>query len=224
MTRSNLVLLGGVAAVVAGVFSFCVNALYTLFLLRFGVVPFVVTPLMSLAGIATTLLYAVGLAGLYASIGRRSRLGVAGLVLVCLSLLATPISWAVGATLFVYRNAVGDGALLRNSLAVSGQYVVGGAGSALLAGAVLLLAVAALHASALGRWTFVPFAIGLVSLAPLLFSAAYGLDLGVPGWAFFSPPLLRAPLWVLLGVVLWQRAPGMGPDAIRAREGGVGRA
>ena len=30
MTRSDLILLGGIAAVIAGVFSFCINALYTL--------------------------------------------------------------------------------------------------------------------------------------------------------------------------------------------------
>ena len=83
--RSNLVLLGGVAAVVAGVFSFCVNALFSLLLVSNEVIPWPITPLLTLAGIVTTLLYAFGLAGLYALLGRRSLLGIAGLVLVSLA-------------------------------------------------------------------------------------------------------------------------------------------
>lgn len=72
------------------------NALYSLLLLSAGIIPFLVSPLLSFARIASTVLYALGLVGLYASLGRRSRLGVAGLVLTGLALLATPLSRASG--------------------------------------------------------------------------------------------------------------------------------
>ena len=217
--RSNLVLLGGVAAVVAGVFSFCVNALYSLLLTSVEVVPFMVPPLLTLAGIITTFLYALGLGGLYALLGGRSKLGITGLVLAFLTFLAALSPWIVGIFYALYQIIFLGRDTVRSSVVFFPQLAADLAGDALLAGAVLLLAVAALRVRALGRWTFVPFVVGFLSLVPLLIWAAYGLGLEAFGWLPLSPSLLRAPFWVLLGGVLWWRALRMERVAVGTHAG-----
>ncbi len=224
MARSNLVLLGGIAAVVAGVFSFCVNVLYDLLLMSVEVIPFSVPPLLTLAGIITTSLYVVALVGLYALLGRRSGLGIAGLVLAVLTLLAALSPWVVGIGYALYQIVFLGRSIIRSSVLFFPQTAVDLAGDALLAGGVLLLAVAALRARALGRWVVVPFIVGFLSLLPLLLYAAYSLGLNVFGWLPFTPALLRAPFWVLLGIVLWRHALSAGGADGRVRDDGASRA
>jgi hypothetical protein len=56
VARSNLILLGGIATVVAGVFSSCVNVLYTLLLMSEEAIPFLVPPLLTFGDILTAFL------------------------------------------------------------------------------------------------------------------------------------------------------------------------
>lgn len=224
MTRSNLVLLGGVAAVVAGVFSFCVNVLYDLLLVSVEVIPFSVPPLLTLAGIITTSLYAVALVGLYALLGRRSAPGMAGLVLAFLAFVAASSPWVVGIVYALYQIVFLGRTTVRSSVLFFPQTAVDLAGDALLAGAVLLLAVGALRTRALGRWIFPLFVIAFLYVLPLLFYAVYSLGFGSFPWLAFLPSWLGGPFWVLLGAVLWRRALGMGTGAVEAREGRAGRA
>ncbi len=210
--RSNLVLLGGVAAVVAGVFSFCVNALFSLLLMSNEVIPWPVSPLLTLAGIVTTLLYAFGLAGLYSLLGRRSRPGIAGLVLVSGAFLMTLTPWAFGIAYALYQELFVPGDTIASSLLVFPQFAVEITEVTLLAVAVLLLGLAALRTRVLGPWTFVPLVIGLLSLVPLLSWAAHGLGFEALGEIPFPSSLVRAPFWALLGVVMCLRA-----DAVQAR-------
>ncbi len=102
---------------------------------------------------------------------------------------------------------------------------VGLAGDALLAGGILLLAVAALRARALGRWASLPFVLCFLYAFPLPLWAVINLGWEVRLPLPSSPALLRGPFWVLLGAVLWRRASGTRTeDAVRAHDGGTGRA
>ncbi len=102
---------------------------------------------------------------------------------------------------------------------------VGLAGDALLAGGILLPAVAALRARALDRWAPLPFVLCFLYAFPLPLWAVINLGWEVRLPLPSSPALLRGPFWVLLGAVLWRRALGMRTGgAIPAHDGGARRA
>lgn len=227
MTRSNLVLFGGIAAVVAGASSFCANALFSLLLLSNEVIPWPISPLLTLVEIITAFLYVLGLVGLYASLHRRSRLGISGLVLASLAFVTTLLPWAFGIAYALYEEALVPGDTIVSSVTVFPQLIVGLTGDALLAGAVLLLAVAAARARVLGRWTFLPFVVAFAYVLPHLYWVAYTLGFEGLFWLPASPALLRGPFWVLLGGLLWWRALGSGSNVaadVRAHGRGAGRA
>ena len=72
MNREVVVRVGAVAAVLGGLLSFCVNASLLLPAAGADAIAWAVRPLLTLAGILTTFLYASGLVGLYVLVGRRS--------------------------------------------------------------------------------------------------------------------------------------------------------
>ncbi len=225
MSRSNLILLGGIAAVIAGAFSFCVNALYTLVLMSDGVIPLLVPALLTLGDILTAFLYVLGLVGLYALLGGRPRTDIAGLLLASLALGTALLPWAFGIAYALYQVVFLSRTIIDTSAKTFPQLAVGLAGDALLAGGILLLAVAALRDGVLGRWAFVPFVLAFLYAFPLPLWAAInpGLEVRLPLPA--SPALLRGPFWALLGAVLWRWAAGTRTDgAARAHDGGTRRA
>ena len=225
MARSDLILLGGIATVVVGVFSFCVTALYILLLTSEEAIPFLVPPLVTLGGILTAFLYVLGLAGLHALSGRRSGMGIAGLVLAALSFATTLLPWAFGAAYALYQVIFLSRTVVATSAMIFPQVAVGLLGDALLAGGILLLAMVALRARALGRWTFLPFVLAFLYAFPIPLWAAIDLGFEIPLPLPPSPALLEGPFWVLLGAVLWRRALGMRTGgAIPAHDGGARRA
>lgn len=225
MARSNLILLGGIATVVAGVFSFCVNALYILLLMSEGAIPMLVSPLVTLGSILTAFLYVLGLVGLYTLSGRRSGMGIAGLVLAALAFGTTLLPWAFGVAYALYQVDFLSRTVVATSAMIFPHVAVGLLGDALLAGGILLLVVEALRARALGRWTFLPFVLAFLYVFPVPLWAAINLGLEITLPLPPSPALLESPFWVLLGAVLWRRALGMRTGgAIPAHDGGARRA
>lgn len=134
MARSDLILLGGIATVIAGVFSFCVNALYTLLLISNEVIPFLVPPLLTLGDIVTAFLYVLGLVGLYVLSGRRSGVGIVGLVLAALAFGTALLPWAFGIAYALYQVVFLSRDTIATSATIFPQLTVGLAGDALLAG------------------------------------------------------------------------------------------
>jgi hypothetical protein len=225
VARSDLILLGGIATVVAGVFSFCVTALYILLLMSEGAIPMLVPPLLTLGGILTAFLYVLGLVGLHALSGGRSGMGTAGLVLAALAFGTTLLPWAFGVAYALYQVIFLSRTVVATSAMIFPQVAVGLLGDALLAGGILLLAVVALRARALGRWTFLPFVLAFLYAFPIPLWAAINLGFEIPLPLPPSPALLVGPFWVLLGAVLWRRASGMrAGGAIPAHDGGARRA
>jgi len=114
-------------------------------------------------------LFLAGLVGLYASLGTRSAPGILGLVLASLSAVAalSSIAFAVGyiayKVIFAADPTGPPPGLLFPESAVESARVL------LLTGALLLLGVAAAGTRALGRWTFLPFALGLLVATVYLF-------------------------------------------------------
>lgn len=222
MARSDLILLGGIATAVAGVFSFCTNALYTLLLMSDEAIPLLVPPLLTLGGILTAFLYVLGLVGLYALSGRRSGAGSAGLVLAAVAFGTTLLPWAFGVAYALYQVVFLSRTVVATSATIFPQVAVGLLGDALLAGGILLLAVEALRSRALGRWTFLPFVLAFLYAFPLPLWAVInlGFEISLPLPA--SPALLLGPFWFLLGAVLWRRASGTRTGgAVRAHDGGA---
>jgi hypothetical protein len=211
--------------VVAGVFSFCVNALYILLLMSEGAIPMLVSPLVTLGSILTAFLYVLGLVGLYALSGRRSGMGIAGLVLAALAFGTTLLPWAFGVAYALYQVAFLSRTVVATSAMIFPHVAVGLLGDALLAGGILLLAVEALRARALGRWTFLPFILAFLYAFPIPLWVAINLGFEVSLPLPPSPALLEGPFWVLLGAVLWRRALGMRtgrhPGARRRGETGI---
>jgi hypothetical protein len=225
VARCNLILLGGIAAVVAGVFSFCVTALYILLLMSEGAIPMLVPPLLTLGSILTAFLYVLGLVGLHALSGGRSGMGTAGLVLAALAFGTTLLPWAFGVAYALYQVVFLSRTVVATSALIFPQVAVGLLGDALLAGGILLLAVVGWRARALGRWTFVPFGLAFLYAFPIPLWAAINLGSEIPLPLPPSPALLVGPFWVLLGAVLWRRALGVRTGgAIPAHDGGARRA
>lgn len=209
MTRRELTLLGGACAVLAGAFSFVLNLIYyglmaTLWASN-PVPEYAVGPLITLAEAFLSLLYTLGLVGVYALLQRRSWLGISGISLSCLSVLAalSPIVFSV--LYFFYQGVVNHKRIVRSPGLIFPSLSVDLVGDALLAGAILLLGVAALRAGNLRGCALLLFLLaGLTALKILG-------NLG-PGWIPFVPAvvlvILRGPTWMVLGGVLWVRAPG----------------
>jgi hypothetical protein len=171
------------------------------------------------------LLYGLGLVGLYALSGQRSGLGIASLVLAALAFGTTLLPWAFGIAYALYQVVFLSRTIVATSARIFPQVAVGLLGDALLAVGLLLLAVAALKARALGRLTFLPFVLAFLYAFPIPLWAAInlGLEISLPLPA--SPALLRGPFWVLLGAMLWRRAAGLrAGGAVRAHDGGTRRA
>ena len=213
MTRANVVLLGGVCAVVGTVFSAALSvAYYALIGASHGgdPVPFIVGPLVAIAGVILCFLYALALASVYALVGDRSRLGPGGLVLSGLAFLAalSPIAFTI--VYFLYHLVWTRKETVASPGLVFPGRTVDIIGDLLPAGAVLLLAGAVIAAGALGRWKPLLFVLTLLVLLPAL--PRLGLDLGwLPFSAYLALMVGLGACWVLLGVVLWRHA--------RARDG-----
>lgn len=210
MNRESLTRLGGVSAAVAGSFSATINLLYFLLLRSTGTIPWPVGPLLTLSGIIITLLYAAGLLGLYALARRRSTAGMLGLGLAGLSLLAALSPWLFAVVYVLYQVIFIGGDTITSPVVVFPEGAVDLAGSALLAGGILLVGLAAAGSRALDGWTFLPFLLALLTVLPLLSWAGFRVGLEFPGWIYWSLVLFRGLLWILLGVVLWRRSPQAG--------------
>ena len=189
------------------------------------VIPLLVPPLLTLGDILTAFLYVLGLVGLHALPGRRSGTGIAGLLLAALAFGTALLPWAFGVAYALYQVVFLSRTVINTSAGIFPQSGVGLAGDALLAGGILLLAVSALRARALGYWAFVPFVLAFLYAFPLPLWAAINLGLEVRLPLPSSHALLRGPLWVLLGAVLWRRASGTRTGgAVRAHDDGTRRA
>lgn len=207
MSRTNLARLGGLAAVIGGVLSAAISVLS--FVLSLGMTPpaaaLILAPLQSLGSIVSTLFFVVGLAGLYALLGRRSVLGLSGLILACLAVLA-----AISHPVFVIASLVfaGDPNGLTWWL-ISAQEVALFVRGFLLGCGVLLLGVATFEGRTLERWGVLPLVLGSLTVAVFLFSVLrryLGLELGpweVISWLL---AILVGLCWVLLGSILWSYA------------------
>lgn len=145
-------------------------------------------------------LYTLALAGLYALLGRRSALGLSGLLLAGLAFLAalSPIVYFLYHLLWTRSPTVPSPDLI-----FPGQ-TVDAVGDALLGGAVLLLAVAALVSGALGRWAPLPFVLALLILLPVFPYLGFAME-WMPYPVFWALSVLRGMCWVLIGVALWRR-------------------
>ena len=214
MTRTNLARLGGLAAVFGGLLAVAVNTLNFVLILSTG------RPLEALArgplfvlvellSIAIALFLAAGVTGLYALLGRRSRLGISGLGLAYLSVLAS-LSFIVFAIVYAsYQLLANTDGRIRNPWAVFPENAVDLAGALLLGGGVLLLGAVAFKHRVLGRWSVLPLVVGFLYLIlPLLPALVTYLGwTGTPFVLFLGPlAILRAACWVLLGGVLWTYA------------------
>lgn len=119
--------------------------------------------------------FAAGLTGLYALLGRRSVLGIAGLALAYLSVLATVSS--IVASFYVSYQAATNSDTGFDPPGV--LFAVGLTQALLLAGGILLVGVAAFGARTLGRWRILPLALGLLTLV-VAFFPLLGSSLGWP--------------------------------------------
>lgn len=212
MSRPDLARLGGIAAVVGGLLYATVNALRLILtslaepsspaLLTLAALSLVVFPLV---GIFAALCFATGLTGLYALLGRRSVVGILGLILAYLSILAVLLSIALSIYIS-YRAAANPdtGSDPREVL-----FAVGLTPTLLLAGGILFVGAAAFGARTLGRWRVLPLILGLLTLAVVVFPVL-GSSLGWPvqPWSTIRELLviLQGLLWVLLGGVLLAHA------------------
>jgi hypothetical protein len=208
VSRTNLARLGGLAAVIGSVLSAAISALN--FVLPSGIAPpvaaLLLAPLQSLGGIVSTLFFMVGLAGLYALLGRRSVLGLSGLILACLAVLA-----AISHPVFVIASLMFAGD--PNSLTwwlISAQEAALFVRGFLLSCGVLLLGVATFEGQTLGRWGVLPLVLGSLTVAVFLFSVLrryLSLEPG-PSWEVISwlLAILVGLCWVLLGSILWSYA------------------
>jgi hypothetical protein len=213
VSAPNVIRLCGTSLVVGGLFSLTANVLFYLFLrLNEGAVSWLVMPLLTLAGILVAFLFASGLVGLHVLAGQ-SGLGIAGLVLAYLAFLATLLPWIFAVVYVGYQILfVADGTIT-NPIVVFPEVAVDLAGDALLAAGLLALGLASLGVGALGRWAFVPFVLAFLYLLSTVFWATHHLGWEVYGWPPLYPAMARGPLWILLGGVLWWRAPNAETNA-----------
>lgn len=223
MTRTNLARLGGLAAIFGGLLAVAINTLNFVLILSTG------RPLearargplfviLELSGVAVVLFVATGLTGLYALLGRRSRLGASGLSLAYLSVLAS-LSFIVFAIVYVsYQRLVDTDGSIRNPWAVFPGNAVDLTGALLLGGGILLLGAIAFKNRILGRWSILPPILGFLYLSlPLLPALVSYLGwTGVSVLLFLGPlAILRAACWILLGGVLWTYASRKGAEDAR---------
>ncbi|MCA1715486.1 MAG: hypothetical protein LC781_01065 [Actinobacteria bacterium] len=206
MSRPNLARLGGLAAVIGGMLSVVISNL-SLILLS-GTTPLLEAPLLALlanlAEIVSVLFFTAGLVGLYALLGRRSRLGLSGLILAFLSILAS-----VSHIVFLITSLLFADPEDTTRWLISVQEAVPLVRGLLLGCGVLLLGVAAFRTRILGRWGVLPLLLGSLILTASLFSASvlyFGLALGPWGTILRLLPILLGLCWVLLGGVLWAYA------------------
>jgi hypothetical protein len=220
VSRANVARLGGVAAALGGAFSAVLSAVSCLLMSTVsGPVPgYFVGPLATLADVIVSLLYTAGLVGLYSLLGRRSNLGLSELLLALLSFLASlsPVVFAV--VYFAHHLLITRRQVVPSPGLIFPGQIVDLIGIALLAGGVLLLAVAALGARVLGRWTPLPFVLALLTLLPVL--ASY-VGLGWMPYALFGAlSVLRGLCWTLVGGALWARAPHGGSQTVAGEPAG----
>jgi len=138
-------------------------------------------------------LFAVGLIGLYARLGRKGGRAAAGLVLACVSLLLAGVllvAWAFASDAL----PAGEDDFTPLSL------VIAGAGFSFIAGLVLL-GIAARHAPELPRrWRSFPLAVGVFAVPGIMIGG---------GLAELSERLLELPLvafalgWIVIGYLIW---------------------
>lgn len=214
MSKYNLVRLGGLATGFGGLLSVITNTLNFILLLSTGrplaaVARGPLYVLLELLGVVIALFFAAGLTGLYTLLRRRSRLGISGLVLAYLSVLAS-LSFILFAIVYiVYQVLTDTDDRIRNPWVVFPENAVDLAGALFLGVGVVLLGMATFEARALGRWSVLPLFLGaLILIVPLVGRLAYYLGPADVPWSLFFRLLtiLRGLCWVLLGGVLWAYA------------------
>ena len=213
MSGSNLACPGGLAAILGGVLFAAAEVLQltcasaaapsSQALIVCVALSLLLFPLLR---IFSVLFFAAGLTGLYALLGsRRSPIGLSGLMLAYLSVLASVSSIALSVYLS-YRAATNpDPGFDPTSVASA----AGLTQVLLLGGSVLLIGVAVFRARSLERWSTLPLVLCLLIVTVALFPvlASY-FDLALAPWRTVHRLLaiLQGLCWVLLGGVLWTYA------------------
>jgi hypothetical protein len=152
-------------------------------------VAYVIYNLMFLGAV---LLFVIALLALYAR--QADRHGAAGKIGVVLA--------AVGGLLFI------TGGVLSNLFNVDGMWYLMMAGAAVLPISLMALGAATQRTQALGRWSLVPIAVGLLSIAAFL-SGFLGIFEAEPlgMWVGIAFTGLMGVGWMFLGYALWSRRP-----------------
>ena len=178
MSRPNLARLGGLAAIIGGTLYVAIGSLNLV--VFSGTLPPVavglLAPVSSLASIVVSLLFAVGLVGLYALLGRRSWLGISGLLLAFSSVLAAVSQVVLPVASLLFADLGGPTPWL-----ISAREAISLIRGLLLGCGVLLLSVAAFKTRTLVRWVILPPFMSALTLTAPQFSAAvlyFGLALG----------------------------------------------
>jgi hypothetical protein len=206
VSRCNLTRLGGLAAVVGGVLSAAASVLTLVLASRAaptgGAQAALLAPLISFGNVVSMFFLVAGLMGLCALLGRHSKLGISGIILACLALLAA-ISHPVFAVTSV---AFADPTNPTRWLTIAQEAALWARGL-LLGCAVLLLAFATYGSRTLGRWELLPLILGLLIIVPALYRPVrYVYPIEVPPAFLALTLVLQGLCWVLLGGALWAYA------------------
>jgi hypothetical protein len=166
-------------------------------------------PLLELLEIISVSLFAVGLTGTYALLGRSSMQGIVGLILVYLSILAIVsfVVFAVATVTFADPGGSLEWLLFAQEAARVAKYLLLGSG-------VLLLAAAVFGARILGRWKILPLILGLLFIVPplnVLVLQLFPVTVQQATFASMLASVFQGLGWVLLGSVLWVYASHSSP-------------
>jgi hypothetical protein len=220
LSRTNLVLLGGLTAILGGVLHVVLNVLHFAVMMALPY-DFVLRGLFNFSldviGVGLALFFALSVVGLYVLAGRRAPLGLLGLVLAGLSVLASA-SYVVFAIAYIlYKATIAADQTGPPPDMVFPELAFDRAEDLLLAASLLLVGLVALRVRALGRLSALPLVLAVLVL-PIPFALGRLLDLS---WSFLiSFTVLQGAAWVFFGGALWASAPE--PRVSDAREAPAG--